>query len=321
MSYFKHPQAIVESEQIGINTRICAFAHILPNAIVGEDCNICDHVFIENDVRIGNRVTIKCGVQLWDGTILENDVFIGPNATFTNDSFPRSRQWQKQTQSTIVKAGASVGANATILPGISIGQAAMIGAGAVVTHDVPPNAIVLGNPAYITGYVNSIQISPREAGSGNPIAVKESNISGIIVKSFSAFEDMRGHLSVGNFASEVPFVPKRYFIVHKVPTRKVRGEHAHRKCQLFLVCIAGECRVVVDDGFIREEYELNDPNVGIYIPPMIWGTQYSFSADAALLVFASEPYNSGDYIRDYSEFLKLKNEATQKITMPAKQEK
>src|SRR5205085_9117249 len=133
--YFVHPQALVESMQIGARTRIWAFAHVLPGAVIGADCNICDHVFIENDVRLGDRVTIKCGVQLWDGVTLEDDVVIGPNATFTNDPFPRSKKPPPAFSRTTIKAGASVGANATILPGITTGRHAMVGACAVVTHD------------------------------------------------------------------------------------------------------------------------------------------------------------------------------------------
>lgn len=151
-AYFKHPQALVESEHVGAGTRIWAFAHVLPGAVIGVDCNICDHVFIENDVRVGNRVTVKCGVQLWDGIVLEDDVFVGPNATFTNDRFPRSKKPPEEFLKTIVRSGASIGANATILPGIEIGTNAMVGAGAVVTQDVPANAVVTGNPAQIHGY-------------------------------------------------------------------------------------------------------------------------------------------------------------------------
>ena len=133
MNYFKHPQALVESESIGANTRIWAFTHILPGAQIGEDCNFCDHVFVENNVVIGDRVTVKCGVQLWDGLRIENDVFIGPNATFTNDLFPRSKQYQNEIPKTVIQKGASIGANATILAGLTIGKNAMVGAGAVVT--------------------------------------------------------------------------------------------------------------------------------------------------------------------------------------------
>lgn len=152
MSFFKHPHSLVESEQIGDNTRIWAFAHVLPNARIGADCNICDHVFIENDVVIGDRVTIKCGVQVWDGVRLEDDVMVGPNATFTNDIFPRSKQ-DFELRRTVVAKGASIGANATILCGITVGEGAMIGAGSVVTKDVPSRAVVMGNPARITRYL------------------------------------------------------------------------------------------------------------------------------------------------------------------------
>src|SRR3954463_180374 len=137
--YFVHPQGICESTRIGAGTRIWAFAHVLPGAVVGKDCNLCDHTFIENDVVIGDRVTIKCGVQVWDGVRLEDDVMVGPNATFTNDLFPRSKHSFK-LQPTIVRRGASIGANATILCGITIGEGAMVGAGTVVTADVPDRA-------------------------------------------------------------------------------------------------------------------------------------------------------------------------------------
>jgi UDP-2-acetamido-3-amino-2,3-dideoxy-glucuronate N-acetyltransferase len=150
-----HQHALVEpGARIGPGTRIWAFAHILPGAVIGRDCNICDQTFIENDVVVGDRVTIKSGVQLWDGVTLGDDVFVGPNATFTNDPFPRSRQRPTSFPRTFVCNGASIGANATILPGLTIGEAAMVGAGAVVTKDVPPEAIVVGNPARIVGYVN-----------------------------------------------------------------------------------------------------------------------------------------------------------------------
>lgn len=148
MNYFKHELALVESQNIGDNTRIWAFAHVLPGAQIGKDCNICDHVFIENDVVLGDRVTIKCGVQLWDGMRVEDDVFIGPNATFTNDIFPRSKHSFKISQTRVMR-GASIGANATILPGVVVGEGAMVGAGAVVTHDVPARTVAAGNPAIV----------------------------------------------------------------------------------------------------------------------------------------------------------------------------
>ena len=151
MNYFVHSHALVESNQIGNNTRIWAFAHVLPGARIGVDCNICDGVFIENDVLIGDRVTIKCGVQIWDGVRLDDDVMVGPNATFTNDLNPRSKQ-AFELRRTVVEKGASIGANATILCGITIGTGAMVGAGSVVLKDVPPYAVVVGNPARVIRY-------------------------------------------------------------------------------------------------------------------------------------------------------------------------
>ena len=149
MNWFQHSTAIVESEKIGDGTRIWAFVHILRGAVIGKDCNICDGVFIETDVEIGDRVTIKCGVQLWDGIGLEDDVFVGPNVSFTNDPFPRSRQWLDEYPRTVICHGASLGAGSVILPGIRVGENAMVGAGSVVTKDVPANVVVVGNPARI----------------------------------------------------------------------------------------------------------------------------------------------------------------------------
>lgn len=151
---FIHEKAIVEKgAMIGDGSRIWAFAHILPGAVIGEECNICDHTFIENKVMLGNRVTVKCGVYIWDQVTIEDDVFIGPCVAFTNDKFPRSKQYPDSFASTLICKGASIGANATILP-VTIGEYAMIGAGAVVTKDVPPYAVVVGNPAKIIRFSN-----------------------------------------------------------------------------------------------------------------------------------------------------------------------
>ena len=149
--------ADVQSENIGSNTRIWQYVVILPGACIGAECNICCHVLIENDVIVGNRVTVKSGVQLWDGLRVEDDVFIGPNVTFTNDPFPRSKRYPTVFPVTTVRAGASIGGGATILPGITIGRRALVGAGAVVTKSVPDGAVVLGNPARIVRYVDSTE--------------------------------------------------------------------------------------------------------------------------------------------------------------------
>src|SRR5436190_1856701 len=199
--FFVHPQGLCESPNVGEDTRVWAFAHVLGGARIGRDCNICDHVFVENDVIIGDRVTVKCGVQLWDGLRVADDVFIGPNVTFSNDKYPKSKQYQPEVMQTHIGAGASIGAGGTVLPG-----------------------------------------------------------------------------------------------------REVRGEHAHRNCHQFLVCARGSVTVVVDDGVLSEEVVLDGPDIGLYVPPMIWATQYQYSTDALLLVLASAPYDPDDYIRDYLVF-------------------
>ena len=142
-----HQSAICESKNIGEGTNVWAFVHILKGAKIGNDCNICDFVFIENEVIIGDRTTIKSGVQLWDGVTIGSDVFIGPNVTFTNDKYPQSKNFNYQNLATIIEDFASIGANATILPGIIIGKNAVVGAGSVVTKNIPPGMVVIGNPA------------------------------------------------------------------------------------------------------------------------------------------------------------------------------
>lgn len=302
---FVHEQGLCETEDIGAGTRIWAFAHVLPGAHIGADCNICDGVFVEGGATIGDRVTVKCGVQLWDGIELEDDVFIGPNATFTNDPLPRSRQWLDKYPRTVVRAGASVGANATILPGIEIGPGAMVGAGAVVTRSVPPHAVVTGNPARIHGYAGSA--SPEEAlptASTEEPGRRPVGVKGVHLQRFPEFSDLRGKLTAGEWSDDgIPFAPQRWFFVYDVPSREVRGEHAHRVCHQFLICVSGKVNVAVDDGEHRSEVLLDSPTLGIYVPPLVWASQYRYDESAVLLVFASHPYDASDYIRQYDAFL------------------
>jgi acetyltransferase-like isoleucine patch superfamily enzyme len=307
VDFFVHPSAICESAAIGKATRIWAFAHILPGATIGSDCNICDHVFIENDVVLGDRVTVKSGVQLWDGLRVADDVFIGPNSTFSNDKYPKSKHYRASALQTHIGRGASIGGGATILPGLRIGARAMVGAGSVVTHDVPPRAVVSGNPARIIGYADTAR-RPREmrsetTPSGGDTSVTETSVPPVTVHRLLLARDLRGSLSAGAFASQIPFTPKRYFLVFDVPGKDVRGEHAHRRCHQFLVAAHGSLAVVFDNGIQSEELVLDTPTMGLYLPSMIWTVQYKYSADAVLLVFASDQYDPDDYIRDYDEFL------------------
>lgn len=151
--FFKHPTALVESNDIGTGTRIWAYTHIMKGAKIGEECNICDHSFVESGAILGNKVTIKNGVSIWDKVTIEDEVFIGPNAALTNDLWPRSKKSDWQIVETLIKKGATIGANATIVCGVTIGQYAMIGAGSVVTRDVTDYSLYYGNPARHHGWV------------------------------------------------------------------------------------------------------------------------------------------------------------------------
>ena len=208
-----HHLADVQSSNIGVGTKIWQYCVVFAGAKIGKNCNVCAQVLIENDVVIGDNVTVKCGVQLWDGVRIEDNVFIGPNATFTNDLFPRSKEYPEQFLQTIIKTGASVGANATILPGVSVGEGAMIGAGAVVTRSVPPNAIVVGNPARIVGYTNTkLEESLNQQLSEDirkPPYSDTTAVDGVTIHKLPLILDLRGSLTVGEFDQHIPFVPKR----------------------------------------------------------------------------------------------------------------
>jgi hypothetical protein len=186
----------------------------------------------------------------------------------------------------------------------------MVGAGAVVTRSIPPNAIATGNPAKIVGYVYSDKMIASSLSTNVPDnGYETTNVVGVTLHKMACITDIRGSISVGEFSRTVPFAPKRFFTVFDVPTYETRGEHAHRECHQFLVCINGSCAVVADDGMQRQELVLDRPDIGLYLPPLIWGIQYKYTNEAVLLVFASHYYDSADYIRSYSEFRQLVGEA------------
>lgn len=256
---------------------------------------------IGRDALIGSGCVVGSGAVLCAGVILEADVVVGPNAVFVEPASsvdgPAAR----------VQQGVRIGANATIYPGITLATGSMVRPGAVVTRSVPPRAIVEGNPAAIVGYIGtepSTTFVPTFAQNGAS-AGEDTPVRGVSVHTFPIVPDLRGNLTAGEFTREIPFVPLRYFMVFGVPSKEVRGEHAHRECHQFLICVRGSCAVVADDGTRRVEITLDAPNRGVHLPPMTWATQYKYSADALLLVFASHHYDASDYIRAYSDFAAL----------------
>ena len=232
---------------------------------------------------------------MWDGVRLGHRVFVGPNATFTNDPFPRSKRYRDSFLQTIVDDDASVGANATVLPGVRIGYQAMIGAGAVVVSDVPARSIVVGNPGRVVGYAGAIE---EKKAMGAP------NDSGVHMVPLNSHNDARGRL-IATETTALPFEPKRIFLVDSVSSGAARGGHAHRSCHQLLVAVAGEMKVVVDDGRCARVVVMDTPQVGWYLPPMIWSMQFGHTNGAALLVMASHPYDRNDYVSDYAEFVNL----------------
>jgi hypothetical protein len=196
--------------------------------------------------------------------------------------------------------GASIGANATILPGITIGRRAMIGAGAVVTRDVPAYAIVMGNPGRITGYV---QDRKTKGAPSAPPPIPAADMAGVDFLKLPTASDLRGDLLVAELERHIPFPVRRVFFVMNVPSHHVRGEHAHRQCHQLLVCLQGSVTVTADNGRERGEWVLDNPAIGCHVHPMTWAGQYKYAPNAVLAVFASHPYDPADYIRDYEEYI------------------
>lgn len=252
-----------------------------------------------SDARIESAPSLDAGAMFasFSGTLrIGDDVVVGPGVSVV----PPVGDADNRRVTTIEK-GAIVGGNAVIVAGVTIGRQARIEVGAVVETSVPDFAIVKGNPATIIGYTDT----PRAvmAGGAQAARIEPAGIGGVSFHRMMTAVDMRGKLTVGEFEESVPFVPERYFLVYDVPSKDTRGEHAHRECHQFLVCVHGSVTCIVDDGSARREFVLSEPYQGLYMPPMIWGTQYQYSPGAVLLVFASHRYDPKDYIREYSTFL------------------
>ncbi|AKS42760.1 WxcM-like domain-containing protein [Wenzhouxiangella marina] len=235
-----------------------------------------------------------------EGSIIAESVTFGPRVVLAGEGI-------------IIRSNVRIDAAAVIGADVTIGQGAWVQAGSVVLRSVPPNAIVQGNPAQVVGYrdgdgtqrgpdpkhvdIHAFNHLPRPTRVNLGVGMSKLFLMRRIL-------DVRGALSVGELPNEVPFVPARYFVVFDVPSMEIRGEHAHKHCQQFLICLHGSCRVLLDDGKNRCEVTLDRPDMGVFMPEMIWGTQYRYSPDAVLLVFASRTYEPEDYLRTYDDFLK-----------------
>jgi hypothetical protein len=234
---------------------------------------------VDPTARVGRDVELGAGCTIGAGALLEGEVTLG--------------------------GGVEIGAGAHVVGPLSVGRGAVVRERAVVTENVPPNAVVEGDPARIVAYVDDAQLAAAgglveaaRVGAG----ATETRVRGVTLQRVTSARDLRGSLAAAEFA-ELPFEPRRVFVVYDVPSESVRGEHAHRTCSQFLVCLRGSVRCLVDDGSTREDVQLSSPDVGLHVPPMIWGTQWKYSGDSILLVLASHPYDADDYIRDYEEFL------------------
>lgn len=277
-----------------------AGADVHASAVIGAgsevhaSASVGANVRIGKDVRVGPGVVIEGPCLIGDRCVLEAGSVVGPG----------------DRGELVVEQDARLSAGAIVRGDLVVAGGAQVQAGAVVQRSVPPHAIVAGNPAQIVGYVQSFGGESGDAtaatgGASQEIGSVATRVRGVTLHRLPRILDLRGNLSVGEFGRSVPFDAKRYFLVFGVPNAEIRGEHAHRTCKQFLVCVKGSCSVVADDGRHREEFTLDDPAVALYLPPLTWGIQYKYSVDAVLLVFASEFYDSAEYIRDYAEFRRL----------------
>lgn len=235
--------------------------------------------------------------------VIEENVELGPFCAILDGPEPG--------RPTVIRAGAIIGANATVEGGCQVGRNAWLKPGSVASHDVPDNAIVDGNPGVVTGYRETRSFASSDtmvavSALGPEIGARVSlNVGDSFIERLPHFSDMRGSLTPLQDGKGLPFAPARVFLVYGVATSRLRGEHAHRVCRQFLVAAHGGVSVLVDDSVRRSEVRLSDPTVGLYLPPMIWGVQYKFDPSSVLMVLASHPYDAGDYIRDYDEFRRL----------------
>lgn len=272
-----------------------AYSRIGPEVEIAGPCSIGEQTLLAGRIRMASAVEIGSHAFLHGPLAVETGVRIGARCCMDASGGGAP---------ILLGEGAVVGANATIWPGVSVGKRARIEPGSVVTKDVPAMAVVAGNPARIVRYSGAPAAAAHphlpEAVDAAPTAIR-----GVTLHRLPLHEDLRGQLTFGEAQRHVPFPIRRYFLSFGVASEQVRGEHAHRALHQFLVCAHGRVHIAADDGVTQADFLLEQPDVGLHIPPMIWSVQYRFSADAVLLALCSDNYDPADYIRDYAEFLEL----------------
>ena len=265
-----HPSAVVPAGTTGDGVRLGAQSCVMPGAVLTEACIIGEQVFVGAGACVGKGASVLARACIGAGALVGD--------------------------------GASVREAAVLAPGVRVGAHARIEPGAVVTRDVPPNAVVQGHPAVIVGYVDAPEFTATAAALGSAGTVT-SRVKGVRLHEMREIQDMRGFLCAAELGRELPFAPRRCFFVYSVPNAQVRGEHAHLRCEQFLIAVHGSLRVMADDGYQRQDFRLDRPNLGLHLPAMTWGVQYGYSEDAVLMVLASDPYDPDDYIRDHADFI------------------
>ena len=279
---------------------------------IGDGVIVAKGAYVGPNCYLEGGISVESGAILKGGITLVGDIRVGRDSIIESGVCIAAPLPSRILESTVVTVGHNVhvGAGSVLLSGVTIGHHAWIEPGTVIMRNIPSYAIVGGNPAAISGYIGNStcngEIALKVMPPSDITGVYKSLVQGVTVHNFARISDLRGDLSIGEFERNVPFKPKRFFIVYDVPSAETRGEHVHMKCHQFLICVAGAVSVVVDDGENREEVLLDRPNVGLLIPAGIWGIQYKYSSNGTLLVFASEYYDASDYIRNYDEFLKYR---------------
>lgn len=310
-----HPSASIAGAHLGGGVSVGADARVGFGAVIGAGTSIAVGARVGAAAVVGVGVTIGAFADIADRVEIQDRAEIGAHAVLSpidpsnpSDSGPEgtSRGRARRRPSTVEK-GVVIGANATILPGVILGKRSVVLPGSVVMEDVPPRAVVGGNPAVVLDYVESRTVrgtsagpadwgTGRDGGSGLP--------GGARLLPLTRARDLRGSLSALEFGG-LPWIPRRFFAVYGVPTAETRGEHAHHRCEQLLIAVNGQLSVQLDDGNHRATVPLTSPDVGLLMPRRVWGRQSNFSVDAVLVVLASRPYEPDDYIRTYEEFLSV----------------